>query len=281
MFGAPCGQPFVCPHCITMGLSALGGVLLFYWAPMKIAVQLYTLRNLLQNDTYTTLRRLTDIGFKTAELAGTYGKPPEEFATKCREFGLKIISPHLGIDQFEQHPDDVKKLCDTMGTDMAVLPHVGKDVYGDGWDKAAKRFNKIGAAMKDRGIRFFYHNHSFEFEKIGDTTGYDILWDNADPALVWCEMDLYWVKYGGGDPVHYLKKLKGRVKNTHFKDMAATEDRRFEDVGYGILDWKTIIPTAISEGVDYAIIEQDDPPGDPLEHVARSRDYLISQGLSD
>ena len=248
---------------------------------MKIAVQLYTLRDLLQKDTWATLRRLADIGFKTGELAGTYGKSPEEFAGKCKELGLRIIAPHTGLDDLENKTDDVVSLCRTMGTDTVVLPWIGKEVYGEGWAKAAERLNKLGKTLKQRKLRFLYHNHSFEFEKEGDRPGYDILTEHADPEFLNFEMDAYWVKYGGGDPVAYLKKLKGRVKTMHFKDMAPGEKRDFEDVGYGILDWKAIIPAAKECGVEYAIIEQDSPPNDPLEHVARSRDYLISQGLKD
>lgn len=248
---------------------------------MRIAVQLYTLRELLTADTWGVLRRLADMGFKSAQLAGTYGHTAQEFAERCREIGLRGIAPHMGIEEFEKRPEEVERLCRALGTDTAVLPWVGKDVYGDGWDKAAARFDRIGRTMKGLGLRFLYHNHSFEFELEGDRPGFDVLWESADPSLVGCEMDAYWVQFGGGDPVAYLKMLKGRVRTMHFKDMADDEKRSMEDVGYGILDWDSIIPAAREAGVEYAIIEHDAPPGDPLEHVARSRDFLIGKGLSD
>lgn len=248
---------------------------------MKIAVQLYTLRELLQRDTWGTLRRLADMGFRTGELAGTYNKPKEEFAAKCKELGIQIVAPHLGIEEFEQRPDEVAALCKAMGTDMAVLPWVGTDVYGSGWKNGAERFNKIGAAMKQRGVTFLYHNHNFEFRDEGGRPGYDVLVDSVDPDLVKFEMDAYWVQSGGGDPVAYLKRMKGNVKTMHFKDMKPGEKKEMEDVGFGILDWKAIIPAAKEAGVLYAIIEHDEPPGDPLQHVARSREFLIDQGLKD
>ena len=248
---------------------------------MKIAVQLYTLRELLAADTWGTLRRLAAMGFKTGQLAGTYGHTGQEFADRCREIGFRGIAPHLGIDEFEDRPEEVAGLCRALGTDTAVLPWIGKEVYGDGWARAAARLDRIGRTMKGLGLRFLYHNHSFEFEFEGDRPGFDVLWESADPSLVGCEMDVYWVRFGGGDPVAYLKSLMGRVRTMHFKDMADDEKRGMEDVGYGILDWDSIIPAAREAGVEYAIIEHDAPPGDPLEHVARSRDFLIGKGLSD
>ncbi len=248
---------------------------------MKIAVQLYTLRDPLAKDTWGTLRRLTDMGFKTAELAGTYDKPQQEFAAKCGELGLRIVAPHLGIDEFEKRPDQTQELCRAMGTDMAVLPWVGEDVYRGGWANAAERMNAIGAEFAKRGIRFLYHNHDFEFRPENGVPGYDNLIAKSDPRYLNFEVDAYWVKSGGHDPVDYLKRLKGRVKTMHFKDMKPGERKEMEDVGYGILDWKSIIPAAIECGVEYAIIEHDNPPGDPLQHVARSRDFLLQQGLKD
>ncbi len=248
---------------------------------MRIAVQLYTLRDVLEKDTWGTLRRLAEMGFKTGELAGTYGKPLAEFAAKCKEFGLSIIAPHVGINELENKPEEIVSLCRAMGTDLVVLPWIDDDVYKQGWAKAAQRMNGIGAAMKAQGLRFLYHNHSFEFEQEGGRPGYDVLIEAADPSFLNFEMDAFWVKHGGGDPVAYLKRMKGRVKTMHFKDMKPGEKKEMEDVGYGILDWKSIIPAAQEAGVEYAIIEHDSPPHDPLQHVAKSRDFLISQGLKD
>ena len=97
------------------GADSLVRCAIFGCPPMKIAVQLYTLRSLLEKDTYATLRRLTDMGFKTAELAGTYGKPADEFAEQCKTLGLQIIAPHMGIEELEQKPQDVAALCRAMG----------------------------------------------------------------------------------------------------------------------------------------------------------------------
>ena len=248
---------------------------------MRIAVQLYTLRELLTADTWGTLHRLAEMGFESGQLAGTYGHSAQEFAERCREIGFRGIAPHMGMEEFEQRPEDVAGLCRALGTDTAVLPWIGREVYGDGWAQAAVRLDAIGRTMKGLGLRFLYHNHAFEFEQEGGRPGFDVLWESSDPSLVGCEMDAYWVKFGGGDPVDYLKLLKGRVKTMHFKDMKAGEKMEMEDVGSGTLDWDGIIPAAKEAGVEYAIIEHDSPPGDPLEHVARSRDYLIGRGLSD
>jgi hypothetical protein len=80
--------------------------------------------------------------------------------------------------------------------------------------------NRIGAEANKRGIKFGYHNHNFEFATIAGTNQIyeDYLIANTDPDKVFFQMDVYWIKVGGQDPVAYLKKYADRFKVLHIKD---------------------------------------------------------------
>ena len=53
----------------------------------------------------------------------------------------------------------------------------------DDWKWNADQFNKIGEPIKKAGLQLGYHNHNFDFRKIGDTTGYDEFLRLTEPSL--------------------------------------------------------------------------------------------------
>lgn len=248
---------------------------------MKIAVQLYTIREPLGKDFWGTLDKVAKIGYKNVQIAGLYNLKPEEVRKGLDERGLIGVSPHVSLDDVEKRLSETIQMAKTLGCDRVTVPWVGKDVYGKGWKLAAERFNKVGEAIHEQGLMFSYHNHAFEFEKEGDKPGYDVLWANVNRDLVQAEIDLYWVQKGGADPVRYLKLLRGDCPTLHFKDMTKDDKKIFTEVGSGQLDWNAIIPAAIQARTEYAIVENDDPQMDPLESIRISREFLIGQGLKD
>jgi sugar phosphate isomerase/epimerase len=246
---------------------------------MKIGVQLYTLRSLLENDLWGTLERLAAAGFKNVELAGTYGHEPEVWAEKLASFGLQASSAHIGLDQIEGDSAGVEKLAKTLGFSYVVVPFIGPDVYAAGWPSFGQRLNELGAKYSDADLQVGYHNHDFEMVKVTDRTGLQLIFDNSSGANVIAEIDTYWIQKGNGSPGEYITSLAGRVPLVHFKDMAA--EGHFTEVGDGVMDFDDIIEACRAAGVEHAIIENDNPQIDPLESVIRSRKFLLEKGLTD
>jgi hypothetical protein len=105
----------------------------------------------------------------------------------------------------------------------------------DDYKKLITALSEVGGKITQAGLGFAYHNHDFEFEKFGgEVSAFDMIFDTTDPNVVKVEMDAYWVKKAGLDPVHYLHKYAGRVPLIHVKDM--TTDGKFAQVGEGITD---------------------------------------------
>ncbi|MEM7382051.1 MAG: sugar phosphate isomerase/epimerase, partial [Bacteroidota bacterium] len=101
-----------------------------------------------------------------------------------------------------------------------------------------------------------YHNHNFEL--IADENGVvilDYLLENCNPEYVNFEMDLYWVKAAGADPLAYFEKYPGRFKAWHVKDM--DEQGRFAAVGQGNIDFASILAKKELSGMEYYFVEQD------------------------
>lgn len=238
---------------------------------MRLAVQLYTLRDLLENDLPRTLSAIRDIGYECVETAGLYGRTPEEFREELDRAGLTAVSCHVGISEVESHLDHEIRTAQELGAGWLVVPWLGAEDYAGGWDKVAQRLERIAERALASGMQFAYHNHDFEFVNEGFAT----LWDTATETLE-AEIDLYWVHVAGHDPSQWLRALAGRVPLAHFKD---GKDGAFTPVGEGTLPWAEIVESAKLAGVQYAIVELDECPRDPLECIDSSFQFLRDSGV--
>jgi sugar phosphate isomerase/epimerase len=235
-------------------------------ALLTVSAQLYTVRDLAAADFAGTLKRVAEVGYRAVELAG-YGnlKTAAQAKKALDDAGLKVSGIHALLEVLESDASKVIDDAETLGTSAIICPWMPESRRKDaaGWKSVAVSFDRIGRACRERGFDFAYHNHSFEFQKFDGKTGLDILFGNTDPRLVKAEIDVYWVKHGGEDPVARINQLGPRVIALHLKDMTADDPSKFAEVGTGTLDFKAILGAALQQGVKWGIIEQDDTYGRP------------------
>lgn len=246
------------------------------------ALQLYTVRDMTARDFAGTVKKAAGIGYKFVETAG-YGnlKTAKEARKALDDAGLKAVSGHFGIDLLENKIEQVMEDAQVLGIDMVVCPYLPDERRKDaaGYEATAKALEKVGLQLHQHGVILAYHNHSFEFQKFGDKTGMDILFGNTQPHLVAAEIDVYWVKHAGVDPVAYLNQLGSRVRALHLKDMANETDKRFAPVGAGILDMKGILAAAEKNEVRWGIVEQDNTYSEAtLQSITKSLENLKKLG---
>lgn len=242
-----------------------------------VAVQPYTVREQLSKDYIGTLEKIAAIGYQGIEL----GRPPEgitvaEQKALLDRIGLKVIGTHAGFDTFDFNPDDIADYLEEVDGGKFVALSLRFASRDEVLAKAAK-LNEAGEKFRRRGVQLLYHNHDWEFVKFDGEYALDILLRETDPSLVQMELDTYWVKRGGEDPVSYLAKLQNRCPLLHIKDVEAGEEQFFAEIGEGILDFKAIAQTAREVGTGWLVVEQDQSRRDPLESLAIS--YRNLQGL--
>jgi sugar phosphate isomerase/epimerase len=247
------------------------------------ALQLYTVRDLTRTDFAGTVKQVAAIGYRYVELAG-FGnlKTAAEVRDALGEAGLKLAAAHAGIEQLEKELDKVLDEQEILGYRTIVCPYMPEPRRKDaaGWRKCAADLSRIGQQCRRRGFELAYHNHSFEFQVFDGVSGLDLLWQHSDPQFVRAELDVYWVAHGGGDPVSYIEKLGSRILLLHLKDMAAGPERRFAEVGAGILDFKAILAAAERQGIRWGVVEQDNCYGTPpLEAARKSLENLQRLGV--
>jgi sugar phosphate isomerase/epimerase len=245
-------------------------------------LQLYTLRDILQDNTKVkeTLRQLADWGYNEFEAYGyskgnIFGMTYKEFTDYVKSLGAKVTSGHYDIDVIRT--DWARAVADAQaaGQEYMVLPWIDEpDRTPDGFKKVIEDVNKAAEAAKAAGIRMGYHNHDFEFKKVGDKTGFELLLEGFDPTLVSMELDLYWVVRAGQDPEQIFMKYPGRFEQWHVKDMDKTDPSKNADVGTGSIDFTKLLMHAHHAGLKHWYVEQETYPVDPMTSTKNSIDYL-------
>ena len=154
------------------------------------------------------------------------------------------------------------------GVEYIVVPSMRRIETLDGLAPYCRYFNEVGARCKAAGIKFGYHNHSREFEKVEDRVMLDYMLENTDPDKVFFQMDVYWTVMGQASPVDYFTKYPGRFRLLHIKD------RR--EVGQsGMVGYDAIFRNAATAGVENIIVEMEGSSyGDVLRSVRECVDYL-------
>lgn len=245
---------------------------------VRLAVQLYTLRERLQQDFQGTLRDVADIGFEGVEFAGYGGLLPEAVRDCVKELGLVPVASHVPLHRLQDELDAVIREAQIIGIGTVVCPFIPEPLRGseNQYRELAQFFNRVGQACRRAGLTFAYHNHAFEFQLWRGRTALDLLYECTHPDLVEFELDVYWVEFARKHAARYIAQYASRCRLLHVKDMTGDEERFFEVVGRGVLPWPLILGEAERAGVEWYIVEQDVCRRDPLESVRLSYEYLTS-----
>jgi sugar phosphate isomerase/epimerase len=248
--------------CARQGVSASVAALATQPGADRIGVQLYTVRDLLQQDFEGTLARVSDIGYRSVEFAGYYQRSPEQIRELLDRLRLVAPSTHVGVNALRQDFSGQVRSARVIGHEYLTLPsyRVGQDVDPvAGWRAAAEEFNSLARRCREEGLRFAYHNHAWEFQRIdGGTTPYDILLRETDPDLVDFQLDLYWAHHAGRDPARLFEQYPGRFTMWHVKDMRDPQDtREMVPVGQGEIDFRDLFRRADQSGLRHFFVEHD------------------------
>jgi sugar phosphate isomerase/epimerase len=238
----------------------------------SIGLQLYTLRDTIMNDPRGVLQKVAGFGYKELETFAyrdgkIFGMPFSEFGTFVKDLGMKVTSGHYGLD-LAKADDWEKTVTDagSIGQEYLVVPYIQdterKSI--DDYKKICESLNKAGEVCNKNGLRFGYHNHAFEFDKLDGQIPFDVMLAELDPKLVGMEMDIFWVVNAGYDPLQYFSKYPGRFEQWHVKDMDKSDRMRNADVGTGAIDWKPIFDQAKQSGMKHFYVEQETYPGTPI-----------------
>lgn len=271
----------------------------------EIGLQAITVMNELTADLAGTLREVRRMGYRSIETVGTLGLDSAALHDRMGEAGLGTPSQHICPNDFyalmqawsekkmsmaavfEQirtvySLDRMPVLIESAITSAKVLGQktvvwsnlIAEDLASTaGIERIARAFMQAGETCAAEGIEFAFHNGSRGFDPVAGKRPYDILLEQTDPAVVGMQIDIYWARKVGIDPIAYIKRNPGRYRLCHLKDM----DRAGEIVGIGngIIDFREVLMTGDAAGIRHYFVEYDQAP-DPLAAAADSLRRLAS-----
>ena len=264
--------------------TVMAGTSTAFAAPAKrpLGVQLYTVRNQAEKDLPSVLAAIKKIGYDEVETYwSVYTHPAAELKKLISDNGLQVPSGHFDYDGLEGKMD----YAATLGLEFMICPMLPEKDWNslDAYRKFSDVFNRWGEMVKQRGMRFGFHNHNYEFRHLRDADGkdvrpWDVLMARTDPSLVCVEMDCYWVTEAGLDPIAMFQTLGDRIRMIHLKDrlpgfpISQEKDdaaEHFTPVGTGTIDWKAVIAAAEKNNIRHMFVEQD-KGGVPLQNLGVS-----------
>lgn len=254
----------------------------------EVCIQLYSVRDLLSSadSLEPVLKRLAAMGYTSVEAANYgdgkfYGRTPEEFRQLVEQTGMKVLSSHTtrGLTDEELASGNLDEALKWW--DQAIADHkaAGMEYIVTPWMSVPKTlkdlqtycdyYNEIGRRCQAAGLKYGYHNHNHEFQKVEDKeVMYDYMLQHTDPSLVFFEMDVYWVVRGQAAPVEYFKKYPGRFRLLHIKD-------EMEIGQSGMVGFDAIFRNAPLAGVENIVVEVERYSMPVMESVQQSLDYLL------
>lgn len=253
---------------------------------MEIGAQLFSLRNFIKNgqDIDSTFGKIKEMGYTCVQFSGATFEP-YELKDIIDKYNLPVYLTHVDATRISEDTENVIKEhkiigCQNIG--LGAMPHAFP-FMGDieEVDEFVKKFSTAAQKIKDAGLKFFYHNHDFEFRKLKNgQTIFDYLVENAPDFNF--TLDTYWVQRGGVALLEYIEKLSGRIECVHLKDMQTVKEggQKFAPVGVGVINWGAVLPAFIKSGTKYAFVEQDDAVDypDPFAQLGKSADNLKKMG---
>lgn len=239
----------------------------------RIALQLYTVRDAAGQDFEGTVRKVAEMGYRFVETAGFPGTTPEKAAALFKQLGLTVVAAHSGMPLGDAK-NQVLETMEAIGKPRLVCPWASPELMKsvDGLKQLCDQLNQANQVAQANGMSFGYHNHHAEFQVVEGKTVNQWMAQLLDPS-VFFELDTYWIKVAGVDPVDVIKELGARAPLLHIKDGPAAHGQPMTAVGEGVMDWKAIL-SASGDMAEYWIVEMDQVAGDPLEEVRKSYQYL-------
>lgn len=263
-------------------------------APRKdMCIQLYSVRTVLGDSASyadnheTALRELAEMGYTDVEAANYrdgkfYGVSPEQFRSDCNAAGLNPLSSHasyrLSDEEVKNHDftaamewwDKAIEAHKAAGMTYIVTPWYKVPASMEEAQTIADYHNRIGEKCAAAGLRYGYHTHSHEFQKIPgtDTVWIEYFMDNTKPENMFWQLDTFWAVKAGVSPVAYIKKYAGRFPLLHVKDL-------YELGQSGMVDLRPIF-NAAEPALEGFVVEQEGTDGSHpiLEGMAMNADYL-------
>lgn len=250
---------------------------------MITGAQLYTVRDYIQTekDFTFTIGKIAAMGYTTVQISAI-GKdiPAERIREVCTEAGVQIVLTHNSADRILYDTDALIAEHNILGCSYIGLGSMPEKYRNREWiSHFADDFLEPAKKIAASGKLFMYHNHHFEFEKLGQKRILEYLLEEFAPDELGITLDTYWIQAAGGDVCQWISILKDRIPCVHLKDMAVEHGTSImAPVMEGNLNFPEILQTLEHTNCQYLLVEQDICQTSPFDCLQKSYDNLAAAG---
>ncbi|SMF87732.1 Sugar phosphate isomerase/epimerase [Paenibacillus uliginis N3/975] len=248
---------------------------------LNVGLQLYTLRDQLENDFEGTIREVARLGYQGVEFHHFYGRTAEQVKALLDETGLEVIGTHVPYIRLQEALEEELAFHQAIGNQYIIVPWLADEDRGN-LESLVNHIRIFSEAAQNKGISIAYHNHDFEFDKMEDGRPFlYALYDEVPASLLQVELDTCWVHYAGYVPSEVIAKYAGRTPLVHLKDLRRQEDGSpmTVELGEGEVDLAAVVKASDEAGVQWIIVEQDFCKNPPMDSIAKSMEWLKKHAL--
>lgn len=233
----------------------------------EIGLQLYSLRHQMEKDLPAAIAAVEEWGLHSVEGGGNlYGHSLSDFKALLDRHHVQVVSADTSYEEVRDNPIAVADKAKFYGARFATfywIPHEGVFSIEDA-KAAVDVLNKAGKILAANGVTLQYHPHGYEFFPYEDGTILDYMLNNVEHATF--QMDVFWIKQGGQDPVDFLTRYPGKFTSLHLKDRKhgspdSTDGRADVEanvvLGSGDVGIDKVVEVAKQQGIRYFFIEDE------------------------
>ena len=250
---------------------------------MKYGLQLYSVRDVAQENFEATLKQVAEMGYEMVETAGFFKLPAEEVRAMLNHYGLTICSTHTSSKEVFGRFEETLEYHKKVGCRNIILPSAPFSIKED-IDYTVACINRFLPIIEAEGMKLHYHNHSLEFKKNKD--GLIAEDEFAKRTNVWLEIDTFWAFNAGLKVEDVLEQYRDRIEFIHLKDGFVQDwsdpasHAKGMSLGSGAVPVAEIRKKAIEIGLTMVVESEGLDPTGP-EEVKRCIDYLRTLDAQD
>ena len=262
---------------------------------VPIAFQLHAVRGLAAKDFPGTLRAIGRLGYDEVELVSFPGyaspAPRDGFAALApmspravrdtiEDAGLTVTSAHFKYEQF----DDTRirnsvEWAHGVGLQYMTVADLPAASTLDEWKRHTDSLNTLGERVRNEGMRLALHTQNDFWRAIEGSTVMDAMLAGLGAANCRIQLDLSTTQAMGVDAAAFLRRHGSRCFSVHLRDAPTPSPMGgyvySVALGEGDLDLEEIFDAAGAARIDKYIVEmQVQPPGDPVEALRRSAQFV-------
>ena len=221
---------------------------------MEYGLQMYSVRDITQENLADAVAKVAKIGYKLIEFAGFFGNSADAVNAMLRENGVRVSGTHSSLNDLVNDYEATLAFHKAIGNANYIIP--GHDLSTrEKLDAFIEQVNRLQPMLPNNDGQIIYD------ELVKRTN-------------LWLEIDTFWAYAGGKDPIAMMEALKDRLRFIHIKDGFA--NREGAPLGQGTAPVKAVYAKAKAMGIPM-IVESETLKPDGLTEAQICFDFLKAQ----